>query len=427
MKRNIVPLLGIAVVAAILSTGVFYGLFAGKLRSASADVPGQPIVIAAHDMERGAVLHAGDLKVSRIKETLAGSFSNPDQLNGATLVAAVKQNEPLLDERVISKTPQPGSRNSSVPSGLRAVSIRISESDGLVGMLRPGTKVDLQAVQDRNGGLELRTILQDVEVVAVNPQTQPAGGNRGPVSIVTVLARPEDSDLLALADSGSRLRLALRNPLDEQTAPRRALSLGAVFQANTADTGRSASAAGAPSARSLQLELQVLRVNAAAAGQLESKLAHAPAGASLAVTNFTSGSDSRGLIQKLAGQHDVEILSERNLSASAGHSARFRTGSAASQLGLELLPESGPDGKVNLRVRQEIVSQSKAGMETRRYETGIPLTGTFLVTGILGEPRDREMLERLFPGHAWADGRLLIVVTSKEDGQLSTARSERSR
>ncbi len=427
MKRNIVPLLGIAVVAAILSTGVFYGLFAGKLRSASADVTGQPIVIAAHDLERGAVLHPGDLKVSRFRETLAGSFSNPEQLNGATLVAAVKQNEPLLDERVISKTPHAGSRDGSVPAGLRAVSIRISESDGLVGMLRPGTKVDLQAVQDRNGGLELRTILQDVEVVAVSPQTQPAGGNRGPVSIVTVLTRPEDADLVALADSGARMRLALRNPLDEQTAPRRSLSLGSVFQSNSVETARAVAAHGAPSARSLQFNLQVLRVSAAAASQLESKLAHAPAGASLAVTTFASGVDSRALIQKLAGQHEVEILSERDLSAGGGHPARFRTGPAAGQLALEFSPESGADGKLSLRIRQEIVSQSTAGMETRRYETAIPLTGALLVSGVLGEARDRELLERLFPGHAWADGRLLIVVTSKEGGELSAARSERGR
>jgi pilus assembly protein CpaB len=427
MKRNIVPLLGIAVVAAILSTGVFYGLFAGKLRSASADVTGQPIVIAAHDLERGAMLHPGDLKVSRFKETLAGSFSNPEQLNGATLVAAVKQNEPLLEERVISKTPQAGSRDGSVPSGLRAVSIRISESDGLVGLLRPGTKVDLQAVQDRNGGLELRTILQDVEVVAVSPQAQPAGGNRGPVSIVTVLTRPEDADLVALADSGARMRLALRNPLDEQTVPRRALSLGAVFQANAVDTSRNVPVHGAPSAHSLQLDLQVLRASAAAASQLESKLAHAPAGASQAVTTFASGVDSRALIQKLAGQHEVEILSERDLNASGGRPAWFRIGRAAGQLALELSPETGPDGKADLRVRQEIVSQSAAGMETRRYETGIPLTGTFLITGVLGDAHDREMLEHLFPGHSWADGRLLLVVTSKEGGEVSAARSERGR
>ena len=224
MKRNIVPLLGIAVVVAILSTGVFYGLFAGKLRSASPEASGQAIVVAARDLDRGTVLQASDLKVSQFKGTLAGSFSSPAQLTGATLVEAVKQNEPLLEERVVSKVPGPGSAGSSVPTGLRAVSIRVSESDGLIGLLRPGARVDLQAVQDRNGGLELRTILQNVEVVAVSPQTQPAGGNRGPVSIVTVLARPEEADVVALADSGTRLRLSLRNPLDSGAEPRRAHS-----------------------------------------------------------------------------------------------------------------------------------------------------------------------------------------------------------
>ena len=33
MKRNMVPLLGIAFVAAIVATGVVYGLFGGRLRA----------------------------------------------------------------------------------------------------------------------------------------------------------------------------------------------------------------------------------------------------------------------------------------------------------------------------------------------------------------------------------------------------------
>ena len=53
MKRNIVPLLGIAFVVAIVSTGVFYGLFAGRLKSSSSEITGQSIVVAAHDLQRG--------------------------------------------------------------------------------------------------------------------------------------------------------------------------------------------------------------------------------------------------------------------------------------------------------------------------------------------------------------------------------------
>ena len=43
MKKNLVPLLGIAFVVAIISTGIFYGLFVGKLKSATI-APGSTVL-----------------------------------------------------------------------------------------------------------------------------------------------------------------------------------------------------------------------------------------------------------------------------------------------------------------------------------------------------------------------------------------------
>ena len=424
MKRNIVPLLGIAVVVAILSTAVFYGLFAGKLRSSSPETTGQPIVVAAKDLERGAVLQAGDLKVSQFRGTLAGSFASADQLVGATLIAAVKQNEPLLDERVISKAGNPGSPDA-VPAGMRAVSVRISESDGLIALLKPGARVDLQAVQDRNGGPELRTILQNVEVVAVSPQAQPGGGNRGPVSVVTVLARPDDADTLALADSGTRMRLSLRNPRDTDAGARRSMLLASVFQSNGVPATSSPARSAGTESRAVEIDMQVLRASAAAASQLESKVDRRSSGNSIVVAPFAAGVDSRELIQKLAAQHEVEILSERSLSASNGNSARFRNGPASGKLGIAFFTATGRDGKLNLRVQPEISSQTKNGMETRLFDADLPATGSFLVTGLVNESRDHEMLERLYPGHRWSDGRLIIVATSHESAARELSATHR--
>ncbi len=433
MKRSMVPLFGIAVVVAIISTGVFYGLFAGKLKSSSADVPGQPMVVAARDLERGAVLTAGDVRVSRIKGTLSGSFSTSDQVTGGTLLASVKANEPLLEERVVSKVPKAGGSNGGVQPGWRAVSIRISESDGLVGMLRPGARVDLQAIQDHTAGLELRPVLQNVELLSVNPQPQP-GGNRGPVFIVTVLTRAEDADMLALADSGTRLRLSLRNPLDEQTVQRRSLALGSAFQSSGATSAAvPASTQKAPEAkpdgRSIQLQVQVLRASSAAATQLESKLKQPGSGDVWSVTEFSAGKEGNTLLQSLEQQHEVEVISAQHFTASPGRSARFRTGPAACQLGLEFSAEAGPGGKLNLRVKPETNVQIAGGIETHRYEAELPSSASFLVTGVLSEARDRQSLERLFPKHSWSNGRLMILVTAQaqSQGEAAVAQSQRGR
>ncbi len=410
MKRNMAPLLGIAVVVAIISTGVFYGLFAGKLRSTPVATPGHPVVVAARALDRGAVLTAADLRISEVRGTLSGSFSSADQVAGATLLAEVKENEPLLAERVQSVNPKAASAVGAVPPGSRALSVRVSESDGLLAMLKPGAKVDLQAVGERGGSLELRTILQDVEVLAVNPQAQPGGGNRGSVSIMTVLVRAEDSDAVALADSGARIRLALRNPSDRQGASRRALELSSVFQSGG---NRTTTVEAAADNRSVQLRVQVLRASERAARELESKLSpSAGGGEALSVARFGSPADGDALVRTLEQKREVEVIAAESLSAGMRRGAKFRVGADACQLRVQFSPEPGAGGTVNLRVRPEISFREKGGVETRVYEAELPAGSSFLVTGTL----NRESLERLFPQHSWAGQRAVILVTSDAGG-----------
>ena len=106
MKRNMVPLLGIAFVAAVVATGVVYGLFGGRLRAKAPDVAGQSIVVAARDLDRGTVIKPEDLQVSQVKGALKGSYSKVGEAVGATLLEPVQKNEPLLEGRVASLDPK---------------------------------------------------------------------------------------------------------------------------------------------------------------------------------------------------------------------------------------------------------------------------------------------------------------------------------
>ncbi len=232
MKRNMVPLLGIAFVAAIICTGIYYGLFAGKLRSSS-EIPGHSVVVASRDMDRGTVVQASDLRISEAPGVLTGSFSKVDEAVGATLLTPLKTNEPLLGERVVSRVSPAGqSASGMVPSGMRAVSIRVSQSDGLLNALRPGAHVDLQAISEReNNQVMLRNILQNVEVLSVSPED--ANSNRAAGAIVTVLTNAQDADVVALSDAGGKVRVALRNPFDAGTNLPHAMALASIYSNQT--------------------------------------------------------------------------------------------------------------------------------------------------------------------------------------------------
>jgi Flp pilus assembly protein CpaB len=119
---------------------------------------------------------------------------------------------------------------------MRAVSVHVSDSSGVLTQLAPGQKVDVQVLITRKTGNaepELRTILEGVRVLSVSPQPEPSSqGSNLPA--VTLLTNPADADVLALADSGARVRLALRNPLDDATRPRTALTFDSILRGSAA-------------------------------------------------------------------------------------------------------------------------------------------------------------------------------------------------
>ena len=426
MKKNMIPLVAIAFVVAVVSTAVFYGLFAGKLRSSGPESGVQPVVVAARNLDRGTILQKTDLRVSELRsETrLQSSLSRTDQAVGQTLLDPVQAGEPVMLQRL-------GSHSASgVPKGMRAVSIRVADSAGLAGLLRPGAKVDLQAFSGRSGTVELRTILQNVEVLSVNPQMESREG--GAASVVTVLTRPQDTDLLALADSGARIRVALRNPIDKDTVPSRSMAAAALFQQGrepvsapapqTAEVNPASSGDGNP----VQLSVRIFGASANALREFDSKLAEPRGTDSVRVAAFRAGTEIDDLIQKLVEKREVEILSSSRLTANAHRPAILSEGAGACQLRVQFSPETDGHGNGALRVKPDIRWKRAEGLETRGFEAQAPDGNSFIVSGLLRSPADRSLLDGIFPGRSWNGRELVILVNYARSKSIHTARLARA-
>ena len=228
-QNNLLKLLGIALVVAIIATGVFYGLFVSKLSSNTGS--GKTIVVALKPIPAGTVLAETDVQQIAWAgaQTPSGAFETPQQIAGHVVLEPLAQGEPVLATRLASAEHAGG---AGVPSGMRAVSVHVSDSNGVLALLRPGQKVDVQVLVTRkiaNSEPQLRTILEGVQVLSVNPQ--PEQNSQGTnLPSVTLLAHPAEADTLALADSAARVRLALRNPLDNATRPRTALTFDTILR-----------------------------------------------------------------------------------------------------------------------------------------------------------------------------------------------------
>jgi pilus assembly protein CpaB len=235
-KNNLYKLLGIAFVVAIVSTGIFYGLFVSHMSSSTGS--GKMLVVAAKALKAGTVLQSTDVKLIPwpTDQLPKGAFDHAEQVVGNTVFDPISEDEPVFSAHLAS--PQSGG-GSGVPAGMRAVSVHVTDSTGVIGLLRAGQKVDVQVVVGRGGdGREttVRTALENLQVLSLAGAEQSSQGASLPV--VTLLANPAAADVLAAADSGARVRLVLRNPLDQELSDRTSLSLGAVMRSGGSPAAR---------------------------------------------------------------------------------------------------------------------------------------------------------------------------------------------
>src|SRR5205085_12382357 len=97
-KNNLVTLLGIALVVAIVSTGIFYGLFVNKLSSSTGS---KSLVVAAKTLKAGTVLTAADVKLISWPDVKLpkGAFGAVDQVSGNMVFDTLGEDEQVLESR----------------------------------------------------------------------------------------------------------------------------------------------------------------------------------------------------------------------------------------------------------------------------------------------------------------------------------------
>lgn len=204
MKRNLLPLFGVALVAAVAATGVFYALLPAG--AAGGDASAQAaVIVAARDIALGTALRPEDLREQPWKQGAPpeGVVRLASDAVGKVALRPITAGELL---RAGSLGPAGAGALAAIPRGLRAVSLHPVDSQGVVAMLQPGSRVDVQVVNVR-GETYAKRVLEEVEVL----QVQKGDGQH---AVVTVVAKPEDADRLSLADALQQIRLLARNPAE---------------------------------------------------------------------------------------------------------------------------------------------------------------------------------------------------------------------
>jgi len=182
---------------------------------------GVPVVIARQNLAYGAKLDASALTLVNLPagDVPAGAYSSIAAAVGqpgspAVAIAPMAAHEVVLPTKVSG----PGARASlsaGIADGMRAYTIRVSDTSGVGGHALPGDRVDVVLTRDMSTDHAVRrmaafVLIQNARVLGVDLNLDQTSTRSVEPRTATLEVTPQDAEKLALAPETGTLTLALR-------------------------------------------------------------------------------------------------------------------------------------------------------------------------------------------------------------------------
>ena len=152
-----------------------------------------------------------------------GAFKTIDEiLDGEEeriVLRRIEANEPIFGAK-ISGFGGRASLSSRVEKGMRAVTIRVNDVNGVAGFVLPGDRVDVLLTREVTKGNPISDVLlQNVKVLGIDQEASDEKDQPVVAKAVTLEVSPKQSQKLALASRVGSLSLTLRNSSNVAAAP----------------------------------------------------------------------------------------------------------------------------------------------------------------------------------------------------------------
>lgn len=182
------------------------------------------VLVAAKDMDRGARIDAGAVRLQDWPETAVGpgfitGADAKSSVDGAIVRRFMAEGEPLALVKIVK--PDGGQFMSALlEPGMRAVSIAVNATSGAAGFILPGDRVDLIVTREvstfngaRNSDIVVaETFLSNIKVLAIDAAF--AGEESVPNiagKTVTLEVTQREAEMLLRAKASGDLALSLRS------------------------------------------------------------------------------------------------------------------------------------------------------------------------------------------------------------------------
>jgi pilus assembly protein CpaB len=191
--------------------------------------PMQDVLVAAADLEPGQPLLKDNMRwqawpesaVSSIYVTKSARPNAPDVLANAFVRHRIVAGEPIRDDKLVRATG--GYLSTLLPSGKRAVGVRISAETTAGGLILPNDRVDVLVTIPQQGRSEhvTRTILRNIPVLAIDQSTDDTSKNEKIKAKALALGKTatlelnqHQAEILVAGEASGVISLALRSTQD---------------------------------------------------------------------------------------------------------------------------------------------------------------------------------------------------------------------
>jgi len=186
------------------------------------------VVVTAVPIPRGTLVTTELVKTRDYPRELLpqGAIVKPEDVVDRSAIATLVVDEPVLESK-LSPRGQHGLA-TQISRGMRAITINTNVAAGVAGFILPGNKVDVLltinsggGTSDPTGGGATTTLLQNVEILAVDQRIEAPSENKmdsKEMRSVTLLVIPDQAAKLELGQNKGTLHLSLRNPNDNEHA-----------------------------------------------------------------------------------------------------------------------------------------------------------------------------------------------------------------
>jgi pilus assembly protein CpaB len=188
-------------------------------------VPSKTIVVAVDRLRYGSKLSKRNLREINwhAEELPKGAFAKIADVLGSDdkryAISSIEPNEPILKWKVTGPGQRP-SLAALLSPGMKAVTIRVNDVNGIAGFVLPGDRVDVMLTRKEDKAAFTEVLLQGVRVLGVDQIADERTDKKALVAkSVTLEVKIEDAQRVILASAIGNLALALRSPATSGMSP----------------------------------------------------------------------------------------------------------------------------------------------------------------------------------------------------------------